>query len=58
MIDHKDYQEQVQHVDHSGKWVDPYHERDIDHKHEGNKYVLGDTKWEERNTYSELIPHN
>jgi len=31
---------------------------DKDQKHAGNKYVLGDTKWEERNSYSEKIPHN
>ena len=58
MVEHKDYQETVQQPDHKGKWVDPYHERDLPQKHEGNKYVLGDTKWEEKNSYSASIPHN
>ena len=58
MTQHKDYQQTVQEPDQKGKWVDPYHERDVEHKHQGNKYVLGDTKWEERNSYSTSIPHN
>lgn len=53
MTQHKVHQQTVQEPDQKAKWVDPYHERDMDHKHQGNKYVLGDTKWEERNSYSE-----
>jgi hypothetical protein len=30
----------------------------MEHKHIGNKYVLGDTKWEEHNAYSASIAHN
>jgi len=30
----------------------------MEHKHAGNDYVLGHPNWEERNTYSESIPHN
>ena len=38
MIEHKETQH-AQHEDHKGKWLDPYHEKDMEHTHAGNLII-------------------